>query len=128
MTKRFILGKHPLDGSYGIWLSKLGVDATTTIDVSNFLIAPGAKNQMILMSGFSGAGTVLFPYTLSSKPYVYFKATTNNGVDTYPFDATRLTNSGDTYCSISTTGMTFIDTTGLGLVFRYLVINGSIPG
>ena len=51
MTKRLIMGKHPLNGSYGLWLSLPGIDASTTLDPTKFLISPSAKNQMVLMSG-----------------------------------------------------------------------------
>jgi hypothetical protein len=127
MTKRLIMGKHPLNGSYGLWLSLPGIDASTTVDPTKFLISPSAKNQMVLMSGISGAGTVYFPYTLSSKPYVYFNASTSSGIDYYPFDISLVTSAGYTECVVTPSNMTFYDFSGLGLVFYYLVINGTLP-
>lgn len=43
MTRRLIVGRHPLNGAYGIWLSKPGVDAGATVAIDNFLVAPIVK-------------------------------------------------------------------------------------
>lgn len=122
MTRRLIAGRHPLDGSYGIWLSKPGIDAGATLAIDNFLLAPIAKNDMVLMSGVASAGVfVAFPYTLNGRPYVYYWPTNVTSADHYPFPVTLATSSGDMACTVTTSGMTFTDGSGLGLVFNYLV-------
>jgi hypothetical protein len=128
MTQRLILGRHPLDGSYGIWLSRPGIDATTTVDPNNFLICPGVKNDMVMLIGqASGGQTVFFPQTLSDKPMVYFWPTNASGVEYYPFPTNAVTRSGETVVAVSASSMTFSDSTGLGLIFNYFVFNRSLP-
>lgn len=128
MTNRFILGRHPLDGSFGVWLSKPGIDATSTVNPDNFLLCPGVKNEMVLMSGVASAGqTVFFPYTLSIKPFVMYNCTTSNGVDWYPFDIQQITRTGDTSASITTSSVTFQNFTSVSLVFLYLVTSRALP-
>jgi hypothetical protein len=124
VTKRLIIGRHPLDGSYGIWLSNPGIDATTTVNPVNFLICPGVKNDMVLMSGSAvGGQTVFFPFALSITPVVLFNCTSSNGADWYPFDIGQITKSGNVACTVTQSYFTFSDSTGQGLTFLYLVTN-----
>lgn len=128
MTHRLIIGRHPLDGSYGLWLSKPGVDATLTVDPANFLIAPGVKNDMVLMAGAaSGGQTVFFPETLSFVPTVVYATTTAFGIDYYPFDINFVTKEGGvTNVNVTTSYIAFTDFTNLGLKFNYIVTNRAL--
>lgn len=122
MTNRLIIGRHPADGSYGIWLSRPGIDAAATVDPNNFLLCPGVKNEMVLTAGYAvGGQTVFFPFPLSITPVVIFNATTSNGADWYPMDINTITKTGDVSCSVRQSSMVFSDATGQGLTFLYLV-------
>lgn len=126
--KRLIIGKHPLNSSYGVWLSKPGVDAESTVDPDNFLIAPGAKNEMVLMVGQAANGaTVFFPETLTDKPFVYFWPVYPGYNEYYPFPTFVVTKFGGTVCTVTPSYMSFSDSSGLGLSFNYFVINRSLP-
>ncbi len=128
MTDRLIIGRHPLDGSYGIWLSRPGYNAAGYTDPEYFLICPGVKNDMAIMSGYASHGQVVyFPETFTNAPFVYFNPTPGFGVDYYPFPLTVATTAGNTYCYVATSYMQFIDASGLGLGFTYLVVNRALP-
>lgn len=128
MTDRLIIGRHPLDGSYGIWLSKPGVSATNTVDPNNFLIAPGVKNDMLLMAGIIGNGGVAyFPETLSNTPFVYFHPINDGASESYPFPINIATTAGNSTCNVTTSYAAFYDHSGLGLSFRYIVVNRALP-
>jgi hypothetical protein len=129
MTQRLIIGRHPLDGSYGVWLSIPGVDATTTVNPTNFLICPGVKNEMVLMAGTAVNGQVVpFPETFSAKPFVAFTCSSGGGVDWYPFNPNVVTKFGTGHCYVWTSQMQFTaDDAGYGLTFEYLVTNRALP-
>lgn len=77
---------------------------------------------MVLMAGVASSGVlVAFPYTLNGRPYVYYWPTNTVSADHYPFPITLATPSGDEFCTVSTSGMSFSDGSGQGLVFTYLV-------
>lgn len=127
MTQRLIVGRHPLNGNYGLWLSKPGIDATTTVDPNNFLIAPGVKNEMVMLAGIAAHGsTIFFPEVLSDKPIVYYSPTNAAGVDFYPFPTNVATKFGGTQCVVTTSYMQFFDNSGNGLSFNYIVVNRSL--
>ena len=131
--RRLIIGRHPLDGSLGIWLSIPGVDATLTVDPTKFLICPGIKNEMGLMAGTAGNGSVvLFPETFSAKPFVAFTSSAGGGVDCYPFNLNVVTKFGTAHCYVSTSQMQFTADDAAyaatyGLTFQYLVTNRALP-
>lgn len=90
MTKRFLAGLHPAYGTYGIWLSKPGVDVSLVGADDDFLLKPDVKFEQIVLSGLVVVGvasftTVFLPVTLASKPFIWMHGNINSNLD-YPCD------------------------------------------
>jgi hypothetical protein len=83
------MGQHPINGSYGAWLSKPGVDVLATVDPSQMLLAPNSKNEQIVAAGqvyvpAYGNGIVYHPVALTRRPYCFFKVSTSGNYIEYP--------------------------------------------
>jgi hypothetical protein len=51
MALRVILGTHPTTGVKGLWISKPGIDATSSNDLTDFLFSPSRYNTRLYASG-----------------------------------------------------------------------------
>ena len=124
--KRFLFGKHPLDGSYGLWLSLPGIDVTTTTDRNSMLICPIAKNEQVMMSGVSAVASgasvdVLFPAALPSPPYAAFYFSPSASAIYYPFN-TGSYDAGDAlYLTSQNDRITLTNGCNRGMYFFYIV-------
>jgi hypothetical protein len=126
MIGRWLHGRHPLDGSYGAWLSKPGIDVRTTTDPNNMLISPSAKNEQILMSGVvavgaGGAVNVFYPEDLSSPAFVQYIISTSGGAIFYPMAYNVYNGNSMIYCTQSTYFCQFLNLTNVTVYFYYTV-------
>lgn len=86
MTRRFHAGLNSFLGTYGVWLSRPGVDVLATSSNADFLLRAETKNDQIVMSGSiylpigSGDQNIPYPATFTKTPYVWFAAYIDSGV------------------------------------------------
>lgn len=90
MTDRFLAGLHPGFGTYGIWLSKAGVDVKVAGPAANFILRPDIKVEQIILSGTIVASpgqtvTIAWPAIVPANPYLMIHGNSSSNV-TYPCD------------------------------------------
>jgi hypothetical protein len=126
MIGRWLHGRHPLDGSYGAWMSKPGVEVRATTDPNNMLISPLKKNEQILLSGLVGVGaggdaTIFYPENYSSIPFVQTFVSNQGGAIIYPPAFYSPDGNSVIYVQQYTNAAIFQNRSNLTLVFFYTV-------
>lgn len=93
---RFFSGVHPISGELGIWMSKNGIDARSTVNPANFLLMPSRKFEQIVKAGevyipkFVEGQTYPYAYipydtVLTKYPYIFFQSSTGgSNIIQYP--------------------------------------------
>lgn len=89
MIGRWFFGRHPVDGSYGAWLSRPGVEVLSTTSPDAMLISPLKKNEQFLTTGVifvpnGESRPIYYPETYNSIPFVQISINTYPGALTYP--------------------------------------------
>jgi hypothetical protein len=126
MIDRWLWGRHPLDGSYGAWLSKPGINVRSTVDPDLMLISPSKKNEQILLSGMvvigaGGTATVFYPENFSSIPFVQFYSSNSGDQITCPPPFYSANGGSMVYVNQFTNAATFTNSSNLTLAIFYAV-------
>jgi hypothetical protein len=126
MIGRWLHGQHPVDGSFGAWMSIPGVDVRSTVDPNLMLISPLKKNEQILMSGGVGVAAgadevVYYTETLSVAPFVQVAVTAEGGRILYPASRGPFTASATIFVSQYPNGVIFQNRTNVSVIFWFTV-------
>lgn len=136
MTNRFLAGFHPGFGTWGVWLSKPGIDVTVNSAPANFILRPDVKTHQIVLSGAVSLAPgvvdqeVLFPANLARFPRIYLHGNIS-GAKEWPCDLNAAGNqhpSRTVYFSVAVFGdrMWFSNGSSYTIVGFYIVFNQSV--
>jgi hypothetical protein len=132
MTQRWIYGRHPLNGAYGAWLSKPGIDATSTVDPSNFLLSPNVKNEQIIKSGSFVLApteqTIYYPYTLPTLPRLMLLNSSDASNLYYPMDYPSGQDNEVIYAKMYLDRIIFGNSTARNQAFFYTIVASNDQG